>query len=158
MKQNKSLATLFPSLVMVALALCFACNNSRPQKSAGQGSAPPTSSDPSACKGNCEDVAEIKIIHTDGPGTLQLTPSSKASLIGAMKATPAASSGKAHIHADVVNGELNFSPEVNSDPSHVTGAEPKISVVGKSSASSLPVSVVATPAAAKLLQARTQRP
>ena len=155
MKQNKSSAALF----FVTFALCFACNNSQPSKGVDQPPPPPPSSDPSTCKGNCEDVAEIQIIHTNGPGRLQLHPVEKTSLINAMKATPAATSDKLHIHADVVNGELQFSPEGKQDPSHVTGAESTISLSnGKTATPSLPVRLVASSPAAKLLQERTKQP
>jgi hypothetical protein len=71
----------------------------------------------------------------------------------------AGTAGQVHIHVDAVNGKLQFTPESNQNPAHVSGSEPQVRVgVEKPGKTAVGVKVVATPAAAKLLAERGTQP
>jgi hypothetical protein len=107
---------------------------------------------------NCEGTPYMEPLHV-GNGTrkpINLTPKETESLKNSLVATRVAEPADGtHIHADVANGQLVFSPEEKQNTAHITGSEPQISMIQNGHAtSSIPVKVVATPAAAKLLQER----
>jgi hypothetical protein len=107
-----------------------------------------------ACPEPCEGPALMmkKINGTDWTN-LNLTPKESGGLDQALKATRVAGpTDVAHIHADVKDGQLVFSSESVQNPAHLTGNEPEITVgTPNQPHSSIPVKLVATPAAARLL-------
>ena len=81
---------------------------------------------------------------------VQLSPGEKDGLKKAIENSPSNTPmSTSHIHADVKNGALVFSPEKEQVQSHVTGSDSRITF---GNAKSQAVTVVATPSAAKLLE------
>jgi hypothetical protein len=152
----------FFTLLLVMLFACICCTNSNQTSNENKSPSPSGSDDPSACRGNCEGVAYIKIKNSgdSAPADLRLHPVEEDSLKNTMKATRVTGPvDRVHLHVDATNGELVFTREGNQDPTHVTGTEPTISLSNQKLATpSLPVRVVATPGAMKLLQERSKQP
>src|SRR5579864_9421666 len=119
----------------------------------------------SVCKPICEGQVYAKRIDTPGGvGSkwqgVALSPAETASLKAAMTDTKVSGDPqKVHVHADVTNGQLVFSPDRTPEPAHVSGSEPEVSF-GKDApaTSSIPVKVVASPAAAQLLRQKEIQP
>jgi hypothetical protein len=117
-----------------------------------------------ACDPDCEGPVamegppEMRDARIDpAKGTpLSLTPSENTGLKQSLKETPLAGpAGSAHIHVDAVNGQLVFSSDKVQDATHVTSDDPVIFIgTPNTSKASVPVRLVATPAAQKLLQQR----
>jgi hypothetical protein len=87
---------------------------------------------------------------------VSLSPEEDRSMRDALSKTKVADPvDQTHVHADVNNGRLVFSSDNAQDigKQHVTGDEPQVSLGRDGPAtSSIPVKVVATPEAARLLQ------
>lgn len=118
----------------------------------------------SVCKPICEgQVYAKRMDNTGGVGSkwqgIALSPAETASLKTAMTDTKVfGDPQKVHVHADVANGQLVFSPDRTPEPAHVSGNEPEVSF-GKNApaTSSLPVKVVGSPAAVQLMRQREMR-
>lgn len=107
---------------------------------------------PTACSEPCEGPALMMKKTTWA--NLNLTPNETDGLQQALKRTPVTGpSDTPHIHADAKDGQLVFSSENVQNPAHLTGNEPEITVgTPNLPHSSIPVKLVATPAAAQLLE------
>lgn len=118
----------------------------------------------SVCKPICEGQVYAKRMDTPGGvGSkwqgIALSPAETASLKTAMTDTKVSGDQqKLHVHADVANGQLVFSPDRTPEPAHISGNEPEVSF-GKNApaTSSLPVKVVGSPAAVQLMRQREMR-
>lgn len=147
----------FAPFVFIAAAICGACGSGTKQaaSNSGPGNSP-------LCKSPCVGVAYLKRIQPGDAGwnKLDLQPDEANSLKQTMQTAQAAGpADKYHVHADAVNGRLAFSAEANPDPAHVSGAEPQVSIGAEGPQTSSPaVRLVATPAAAKILQERSRQP
>lgn len=155
-------ATNFVALFLVMIGFCACGNKSNTVKGQDQGGSGQSVDDSSLCQGGCEGVAYAKRGNSSDSGwnALTLRPEETASLKHTMETTRVNGTvDKTHIHADAVNGQLVFSSDSAQDPTHVSGGEPEVSFGGgKPGTTSLAVRVVATPAAAKILQQRSTQP
>jgi len=116
---------------------------------------------PVACVEPCEGPAlMMKKINGQGWVNLNFTPKESEGLKQALKSTPVTGAGDTmHVHADAQDGQLAFTTEKVQDPTHLTGKEPEITIgMPNSPHSSIPVKLVATPAAIKLLEQKTASP
>lgn len=151
------------SLACVTVLFCIlsGCKRTDDGK-ANQIAAGDSPNSPALCKGNCEGVAYIKVIHHGDQGwsPLNLKPEEKDSLKHTLMNTrTSGASDKLHVHADAVDGRIVFSSDNTQDPTHVSGSEPQIAVGTQSPpASSIAAKLVATDNAKKILRERAAVP
>ena len=93
---------------------------------------------------------------------VNLSPEEERSMKDALSKTKVADRVEnTHVHADVNNGRVVFSADNSNDQTgrqHVSGDEPEVSLGRNGPAtSSIPVKVVATPEAARLLQEKLRQ-
>ena len=120
----------------------------------------PGRSDQTACEPDCEGpptMFDKRVNHPEGT-LLTLTPIENSGLKQALKETPTTgAAGTAHVHADVVNGQLVFTSDRAQDATHVATDDPEIAIgTPNSPKASVPVKLVATAAAKRLLEQRVR--
>lgn len=108
--------------------------------------------------------SEAQVNREEGPPMMEkkgssvpvlLTAGEKSDFRKAVESTVVAKdSAVSHIHADVQDGRLVFTPEPSQDPSHVTEDAPHIRLGGPNPRT---VVVVATPAARQLLDQKASQ-
>jgi hypothetical protein len=124
---------------------------------------PPTNpgrNGPTACEPDCEGpptMFDKRVNHSEGT-LLTLTPIENSGLKQALKETPTTgAAGTAHVHADVVDGQLVFTSDRAQDVTHVAADDPEIAIgTPNSPKASVPVKLVATAAAKRLLEQRVR--
>ena len=108
---------------------------------------------------NQQPPTEAQVNREEGPPMMErkgtsvpvlLTAGEKSDFRKAVESTVVPKdSAVPHIHADVQDGHLVFTPEPSQDPSHVTEDAPRIRVGGPNPRT---IAVVATPAARQMLE------
>ena len=150
-------------LCIAFVMICGACNSDTkpiPDTKTTTKDNPPTQitlADKSQlCNPHCEEMAYSLKKDPNSKMPVQLSPSEEGSLKSAMtKTSVPAGKQTAHIHADAVSGKLVFTPDNPTDPtrdSHPSNND--IVLHNPNAANSSPVTVVATPAALKLMKAK----
>ena len=138
--------------VLPLLLIMTACHGSQPDSGmATIGGTPCIGSQP------CSGRVFMAKPRSKGPWQpVELSPEEERSMKDALSKTKVANPVEnTHVHADVNNGRVVFSADNARDigKQHVTGDEPQVSLGRDGPAtSSIPVRVVATPEAARLLQ------
>jgi hypothetical protein len=110
-----------------------------------------------ACDKDCEGPPHMRSAKEPWQG-VKLSASEAAGLKNALQNTPVkgAAVSTAHVHVDAAaDGQLKFTPDTTPDAAHVKGNEPEVMLGAPNSPnSSVPVKLVATPAAAAVLKKR----
>ncbi len=139
------------NFVLLLLLVLTACGGSPQPGVATVGGTPCLG--PPPCSGR---VFMAKPRSKDAWQPVELAPEEERSMKDALSRTRVADPVEnTHVHADVNNGRVVFSADNSNDRTHLTGDEPVVSLGRDGPAtSSIPVKVVATPEAARLLQGK----